>query len=33
MQRSHGDHLGARTRSVSPRPCPGASPYCPTQGL
>jgi hypothetical protein len=33
VQRSDAAHLDARTRSVSPRPCPGAPPFCPTQEL
>ncbi len=33
VQRSHGAHLDARTRSVSARACPGAPPYCPMQEL
>jgi hypothetical protein len=33
VQRSHAADLDARTRSVSPRPCPGAPPLCPTQEL
>ncbi len=32
-QRSNTACLEARNRSVSPRPCPGAPPFCPTQEL